>query len=777
VLCVVLHAAPQAPQLLVVFVGVSQPSLSGAVLVQSAHPAAHAAYTHVVPLQLAPELWVASHAMPHALQFVVVSVGVSHPSVSGAVLVQSARPAAQPVYSQLVPLHVAPWLFLVSHAAPHAVQFVGVFRAPQSSPPSGPASGRMAASPPLCTSRSEPSPTVPSFVLVSAAPASAPASLPGGTLWSTPTSAVVLASQSPPLQSPFEKASSPPTAAHDATVPPSRVSAAMATRPRTYQRILGGDPRDQERAPSPHTRRAPPRTSPHLYSARSSRLAFRSARYFRTVSLVPPSVSPLTPGFKLDRYELLCPMAEGGMASVWIARQTGKHGFRRLVAVKTILPKYASEMRFQRMFIDEARIASRIEHANVAQILDVGEQHDVTYLVMEYVDGDALSKIHRELERKDMRVPPGVILRVLADVCGGLHAAHELRDDGGLLMGVVHRDVSPQNVLVSGAGVAKLIDFGIAKARDRLSGDTNADQLKGKVRYMAPEQALGRTMDRRADLWAAGALLYHLLCGKPPYEGENDMQTLFLLSSGRPPSPLPTSVHPAIAALVKRALAHAPEKRFATALELGQAIEGAMVEANVVTTTAAVAAFLAEHASERAQKRKDAIALGLKAAEERDKYAKMIHSNADASGPTTDPGSGIKTQSLRALDPPSLPTAATLGSASMEVMARGRSRGMALALTAAVVGGALGIAGLVALTTARHATGTAESVAPLAPPAPPPALVVPATTMPTTTPIASASATASAAPSAAPARPTGRPVPMGGTRPASNAKPRVNDGF
>ena len=230
------------------------------------------------------------------------------------------------------------------------------------------------------------------------------------------------------------------------------------------------------------------------------------------------------------------------MASVWIARQQGKHGFQRLVAVKTILPKYADEPRFQQMFLDEARIASRIEHANVTQILDVGEQHEVTYLVMEYVDGDSLSKLHRAAPESGAPVPLGVVLRVMADVCGGLHAAHELRDAGGQPLGVVHRDVSPQNVLISTQGIAKLIDFGIAKARDRLGGDTNADQLKGKVQYMAPEQAIGRPVDRRADVWAVGAVLYHLLGGKPPYEAENDIQTLFLLSSGRPPAPLPSSV-------------------------------------------------------------------------------------------------------------------------------------------------------------------------------------------------------------------------------------------
>src|SRR5262249_6532400 len=149
------------------------------------------------------------------------------------------------------------------------------------------------------------------------------------------------------------------------------------------------------------------------------------------------------------------------------------------------------------MFCDEARIASRIEHANVAQILDVGEHHEMTYLVMEYVDGDALSSIHRALKKHNMRIPQGIVLRVMADACGALHAAHELRDAEGALLSVVHRDVSPQNVLVSTKGVAKVIDFGIAKARDRVGGDTSTGQVKGKVRYMAPEQAMGRSIDRR----------------------------------------------------------------------------------------------------------------------------------------------------------------------------------------------------------------------------------------------------------------------------------------
>jgi serine/threonine-protein kinase len=410
----------------------------------------------------------------------------------------------------------------------------------------------------------------------------------------------------------------------------------------------------------------------------------------------------LAPGFKLDRYELLCPIAEGGMAAVWVARQTGKHGFEKLVAIKMILPKFASDPAFQKMFRDEARIASRIEHTNAAQILDVGEQHDVTYLVMEYVDGDALSSIHRALKRQNARIPPGVVLRVMADACGALHTAHELRDDEGVLLGVVHRDVSPQNVLVSTKGLAKIIDFGIAKARDRVGGDTSTGQVKGKVRYMAPEQALGRVIDRRADVWAVGAILYHMLSGKPPYDGENDVQTLMALTSGQPPVPLPPAVPAAVAAVVKRALRPAPDSRFATAAEMQDAIEEAMVQAKLTTSVAAVASFLGQNAGDRAQKRKEAIALGLKAAAERDRVAELMRSNAEVpTGGVSDPGFRSGTGNVGGTGSHSSPgrsiTNGTLGSAAVDLLVAGPSRGKTIALVGAAAGGVLGVAALLAL--------------------------------------------------------------------------------
>jgi eukaryotic-like serine/threonine-protein kinase len=513
------------------------------------------------------------------------------------------------------------------------------------------------------------------------------------------------------------------------------------------------------------------------------------------VSLAPPRPSPIAAGYRLDRYELICPIAEGGMASVWIARQTGKHGFRKLVAVKTILPKYAAEPKFQRMFIDEARIASRIEHTNVTQILDVGEQHDVTYLVMEYVDGDALSKLHRAAKNKDGQIPLGILLRIMADVCDGLHAAHELKDDDGTLLGVVHRDVSPQNVLVTTRGAAKLIDFGIAKARDRLSGETHGDTLKGKVQYMPPEQALGLPVDRRADVWAVGAVLHHLITGKPPFEGDNEIQTIFMITSGRRPAALPPEVPACVRDIVTRALAHAADGRYATAADLRQALEGAILETRLAGTTSAVAAFVEEVAGDRADKRKEAIAIGLKAAEEREKVAAIMRSNAEAAGAADTPGGEVtaltQTDTLRRPEPVSQPepttspTGQTLGSAAIPLRAIHAARGRPVVMAAGVlvVGGAIALLAMrsasqraaASVAPASLPVVTATALASVPSPPPNPAPVASPDGPPDQAPSASAPATRTPPPSRSPAVAT-LPGPAAKPRPAASTH-RGNYGF
>ena len=315
---------------------------------------------------------------------------------------------------------------------------------------------------------------------------------------------------------------------------------------------------------------------------------------------------------------MLCPLAYGGMASVWLARFGGRKGFERLVVVKMILPQYSQDPRFQEMFVDEARIASRIEHGNVARIVDVGEQEENTFIVMEWVDGDSLSKVVRAAEQKKQRIPAGIALRICADAAAGLHAAHVLKERDGTLLGVVHRDVSPQNILISNAGATVLIDFGVAKARDRVSQETSAGQLKGKIRYMAPEQALGRNIDHRADVWALGAILYELFAGVPPYDGPNEVATLHKLTSGALPAPLPPYVPAPIRAMIERTLAYDAEGRYASALELNLALETCMMQIGEPTSVAVVAHYTGQLLADRKAARTRAVDTALAAAHARD---------------------------------------------------------------------------------------------------------------------------------------------------------------
>jgi serine/threonine-protein kinase len=300
------------------------------------------------------------------------------------------------------------------------------------------------------------------------------------------------------------------------------------------------------------------------------------------------------------------------MANVWVARQT--EGTERLVAIKTILPKLASDSRFQCMLVDEARIASRIHHVNVARILRLVRRVGVSYLVMEYVDGDSISTIKRALQERGIPFPAGVLLRIMADVCDGLHAAHELRDVDGRFLCVVHRDVSPPNVLVDSCGVAKLIDFGVAKARNRVADETTTGNIKGKVPYIAPEQVNGHPLDRRVDIWGVGAMMYHCLAGKPPFEAGTDAMTLLAIGRRAPLAPLPSNVPREIAAVVVRALQFSPSDRFVTAAWMKAAIEEAMARADLMTSSAMVASFIQTHIGHLGRKRNEQIALGLMAA-------------------------------------------------------------------------------------------------------------------------------------------------------------------
>src|SRR5262245_42711813 len=288
-------------------------------------------------------------------------------------------------------------------------------------------------------------------------------------------------------------------------------------------------------------------------------------------------MSGITRGQRVGRYELVELLGEGGMGTVWLGHPHDAPDL--LYAIKTVSPQYASDLRVCTMFVKEASLAAAIDHPNVVRLYDVGLHKDVPFFVMEWIDGYALRDIARTVTESGDRVPPAIALRIASDLCGGLHAAHELCGEDGEHLGLVHRDVSPHNVLVTREGVAKLIDFGVAKARDLATGTEQSvcGGLKGKVRYMAPEQALEKEIDRRADLFSVGAVVYMLLTGRAPFEGPNELAIINSLLSTNPvyvPETLPEPVQ----WILRRALARKPEQRFDDAAEMQNAIELALVE-------------------------------------------------------------------------------------------------------------------------------------------------------------------------------------------------------
>jgi serine/threonine-protein kinase len=324
-------------------------------------------------------------------------------------------------------------------------------------------------------------------------------------------------------------------------------------------------------------------------------------------------------GHTLGRYELLVPIAQGGMAVVWAARLKGTRGFQKIVAVKSMLPALSDDPQFEQMFLAEAELAARIRHPHVCEILDLGEQEGVLYLVMEWVDGEPLSALHKAARPRG-GVPLHVATKVTLHAALGLHAAHELKNDTGELVGLVHRDVSPQNILVTYDGVVKIVDFGVAKATEADGSHTRAGQLKGKVPFMSPEQAVGKNVDRRTDIFALGIVLYQLVTGKHPFRGDNDMATLHRITEAAPVPPA-SSLRPDCPPSLDMALAQALEKdvskRFQTMHEMAKALERALAEMTAQAEGEDLATFVRSVLGDRADKRRAAIKDAIRLADAR----------------------------------------------------------------------------------------------------------------------------------------------------------------
>jgi eukaryotic-like serine/threonine-protein kinase len=300
-------------------------------------------------------------------------------------------------------------------------------------------------------------------------------------------------------------------------------------------------------------------------------------------------------------------IASGALGTVHFARFTDPSGFRRTVVAKRPHSLVAQSSDFALMMMDEARLAARIHHPNVVPTLDVLQTPTDLLLVMDYVHGESLYWLADAANCGDERIPLPIATAIIVDVLHGLHAAHEATDEHGQPLGIVHRDVSPQNILVGVDGIARLIDFGIAKAARRLQAETKAKTVKGKYGYMAPEQATGGAVTRRTDTFAAAIVYWEMLTGEPLFIGKNDAETVHksLLARIQRPSKIAAGVPPEIDDIVRKALAREPAYRYPTAREMALDIEncippiprseiGSWVERMASGTLAERAAILAK---------------------------------------------------------------------------------------------------------------------------------------------------------------------------------------
>jgi eukaryotic-like serine/threonine-protein kinase len=295
------------------------------------------------------------------------------------------------------------------------------------------------------------------------------------------------------------------------------------------------------------------------------------------------------------RYEVLRPLATGGMATVYLGRVNAAGGFERLVAIKVMHPHIAGETDFVTMFLDEARLAARIRHPNVVATHDVDQGPQGLFLVMDYVDGPPLHLIVKAAAKKRESVPLDVLLRIFCDVLEGLHAAHELTDENGKSLGLVHRDMSPHNILVGKDGVARLTDFGVAHAQARLT-TTRGANLKGKVSYLSPEQVLVGRVDRRSDLFSAGVVLWEALTRRRLFKGETEGQTIAQIIAGARAAPIAydPSIPRAISDACMRALSASLSDRYQTAIDFADTLEAAARAAGIaIARPRQVGAYLA----------------------------------------------------------------------------------------------------------------------------------------------------------------------------------------
>ena len=294
---------------------------------------------------------------------------------------------------------------------------------------------------------------------------------------------------------------------------------------------------------------------------------------------------------RLGRYEIVKPLGRGGTAELLLARATGMSAFERHVVIKRIRPEVAVDSRFVQMFLDEARVAASLHHQHIIQVHDVGEQDGAYFFAMEYIHGEDLRAIIAKVSERRETVPLELACQIVAAAAAGLHHAHDKLGPDRQPLGLVHRDVSPGNVLVGYDGGIKLLDFGLAKAAHRSSATTRAGALKGKAGYMSPEQCRGEPLDRRSDVFGLGILLYELLTARPLFKAMNDYMTMAAIvqSDVPPPSTVRADIPPALDEITLRALAKDPAARYQSADDVRAALERFMTDAQLRSSTKRIA--------------------------------------------------------------------------------------------------------------------------------------------------------------------------------------------
>jgi eukaryotic-like serine/threonine-protein kinase len=314
-------------------------------------------------------------------------------------------------------------------------------------------------------------------------------------------------------------------------------------------------------------------------------------------------------GRPIADYQPLVTLGAGGMATVQVARHAAAGGVERLVVIKRVHAHLLAQREFCDMFLDEGRIASLIRHPNVVPVTDAVERDGEMFLILDYVESVTLADLLKHARDAGEMLPADVVVRIVADLLAGLHAAHETTDLQGLPLDVVHRDVSPGNVLVATDGTSHLIDFGIAKASSRMTR-TDSGVVKGKFAYMAPEQIKQQTPDRRADVFSAAVVLYQALTERMPFRGDTDADTLLrvLVSEVPDPSSLRADLPREIDVVVQRGLARDRDERFATAAEFRDALERALAPAPATAVAAAVERLVGTTLEERRRTLREALA-------------------------------------------------------------------------------------------------------------------------------------------------------------------------